>query len=96
MIGHYQLNGDDFDMTVLVKLTSEVHKLKGRLFPTGECKYVEGYAYKPGIGTDSVLLQSYKLFTRNDSTFTEQTVGRNASVFGYSGRGMIHLGIYPC
>jgi hypothetical protein len=95
MIGHYQVNGNDFDMTVLVRLTSEVHKLKGTLFSTGECKSVEGYAYKPILGKDSVLLQTYKLFTRNDSTFTEQTIGGNVSVFGYSGKGMLHLGIHP-
>jgi hypothetical protein len=95
MIGHYQLNGDDFDMTVLVRSPLEVHKLKGSLFSSGECKYVEGYAYKPAIGKDSLLLQTYKLFTRNDSTFTEQNMGGNVSVFAYSGRGMLHLGIYP-
>lgn len=95
MIGHYQINRDSFEMTVLVRSPLEVHKLKGSLFSTGECKYVEGYAYKPEIGKDSLLLQTYKLFTRNDSTFTEQSMGGNASLFGYAGRGMLHLGIYP-
>jgi hypothetical protein len=95
MVGHYRLNGDNFEMTVLVRSPLEVHKLKGSLFSTGESKYVEGYAYRPGVGKDSLLLQTYKLFTRNDSTFTEQTIGRNVSVFGYPGRGMLHLGIYP-
>ncbi|WP_185155625.1 DUF2911 domain-containing protein [Rudanella paleaurantiibacter] len=95
LIGHYQVNGDDFDMTVLVRLTSEVHKLKGTLFPTGECKSVEGYAYKTVPGTDSVLLQTYSLVTRSDSTFTEQRIGGNVSRFGYAGKGMLHLGIYP-
>jgi hypothetical protein len=95
MIGHYQLNGNDFNMTVLVRSPLEVHKLKGSLFSSGECKYVEGYAYKPAIGKDSLFLQTYKLFTRNDSTFTVQNMGGNVSVFGYSGRGMLHLGIYP-
>jgi hypothetical protein len=94
-IGHYQLNGDDFEMTVLEKPGVEVHKLKGSFFPSGECKYVEGYAYKPIIGKDSLILQTYKLFTRNDSTFTEQKIGSNESIFGYSGKGMIHLGISP-
>lgn len=95
MIGHYQINRDSFEMTVLVRSPLEVHKLKGSLFSTGECKYVEGYAYKPEIGKDSLLLQTYKLFTRNDSTFTEQNMGGNVSLFGYAGRGMLHLGIYP-
>jgi hypothetical protein len=91
MIGHYQLNGDDFEMTVLVRANLEVHKLKGSLFPRGECKYVEGYAYRPVIGKDSLILETYKLFTGNDSTFTEYKSDGNVSVFGYSGRGMLHL-----
>lgn len=95
MIGHYQLRGDDFDMTVLVRSPLEVHKLKGSLFSSGECKYVEGYAYKPAIGKDSLFLQTYKLFTRNDSTFTEQNIGGKTSVFAYSRRGMLHQGLYP-
>jgi hypothetical protein len=95
MIGHYQLKGDDFVMTVVVKNNLEVHKLKGSFFPNGENTYVEGYAYKPIIGKDSVLLQTYKLYTRNDSTFTEQKTGNNKSIFGYSGKGMIHMGISP-
>jgi len=95
MIGHYRLNGDDFEMTVLIRPGFEVHKLKGSLFPSGECKYVEGYAYRPVIGKDSLLLETYKLLTRNDSTFTEFKSDGNVSVIGYSGRGMIHLGISP-
>jgi hypothetical protein len=91
MIGHYQLIGDDFEMTVFIRPDFRVHKLKGSLFPSGECKYVEGYSYRPVIGKDSLILETYKLFTRNDSTFTEYKSDGNVSVFGYSGRGMIHL-----
>jgi hypothetical protein len=32
MIGHYQINRDSFEMTVLVRSPLEVHKLKGSLF----------------------------------------------------------------
>ncbi len=95
MIGHYQLIGDDFEMTVLTKPDFQVDKLKGSLFPSGECKYVEGYSYRPVIGKDSLILETYKLFTKNDSTFTEYKSDGNVSVFGYSGKGMIHLGINP-
>lgn len=95
MIGHYQINRDNFEMTVLIRSPLEVHKLRGSLFSTGECKYVEGYAYKPSVGKDSLLLQTYKLYIKNDSTFTEQNMGGKLSVFGYAGRGMLHLGIYP-
>jgi len=91
MIGHYQLNGNEFEMAVLIKPDFHVHKLKGSFFPSGECKYVEGYAYRPVIGKDSLIMATYKLFTRNDSTFTEYKSDTNVSEFGYSGSGMIHL-----
>src|SRR3954454_2046483 len=58
-IGQYQLIGDDFEMTVLIRSPLEVHKLKGNFFSTGECKYVEGYGYKRVIGKDSMLLETY-------------------------------------
>ena len=95
MVGHYQLNADDFEMTVLERPGFQVYKLKGSFFSSGECKYVEGYSYRPVIGKDSLILETYKLFTRNDSTFTEYKSDGNVSVFGYSGKGMIHLGISP-
>jgi hypothetical protein len=95
MIGHYNLKGNDFNMTIVVMSNLNVHKVSGRLFPDGDIKSVEGYAYKPTVDRGSQLLQSYKLITRNDSTFIELKTGNNIKKYSYPGRGMMHLGINP-
>jgi len=69
--------------------------VKGRFFPNGELQSVDGYAYKPRVGKDSIVLQSYKLSTKNDSTFIEQRAADNVKQYRYAGKGMLHLGINP-
>ncbi len=95
MIGHYGLKGNDFNMTIVVMSHLNVNKANGSLFPNGDIKSVEGYAYRPIVGKDSQLLQSYKLVTRNDSTFIELKTGNNINKYSYPGKGMMHLGINP-
>jgi hypothetical protein len=95
MIGEYTLKGNDFSMAIIVRANLAVHKVKGRFFANGDLKSAEGYAYKPIAGKDSLLLQSYKLITRNDSTIIEQKTGDNLKVYRYKGKGMMHLGINP-
>lgn len=95
MIGHYILKGNDFNMVIVVMSNLNVHKVKGNLFPNGELKSAEGYIYKPGVAKDSLLLQSYKLITKNDSTFIQQKTAQNTAVYRYAGKGILHLGINP-
>ena len=95
MIGNYVLNGNDFNMTILVRSNLNVHKVKGSFFSNGDIRSVEGYSYKPGVGKDSQLLQTYKLDSRNDSTFIETKTGNKVKTYIYPGRGMVHLGINP-
>jgi hypothetical protein len=95
MIGHYNLKGNDFNMTIVVMSHLNVHKVSGRLFPNGDIRSVEGYAYRPTVSKDSQLIQSYKLVTRNDSTFIELKTGNSINKYSYPGRGMMHLGINP-
>jgi hypothetical protein len=68
-ITHYRLTGDDFTTTIVQRANSNVNKLKGRFFPNGELQYMEGYRYKPVIGKDSVLLETFKLYQKGDSTY---------------------------
>jgi hypothetical protein len=82
-------------MTILVKSNLNVHKVKGRFFSNGEIKSVEGYSYRPAVGKDSQLLQTYKLDSKNDSTFIETKTGKVVKTYIYPGRGMMHLGINP-
>jgi hypothetical protein len=95
MIGHYDLKGNDFNMTILVRSNLNVHKVKGSFFSNGDIKSVVGYCYRPAVGKDSQLLQTYKLDSRNDSTFIETKTGNTVRTYNYPGRGMIHLGINP-
>lgn len=95
MIGEYTLKGNDFIMTIIVRSNLTVHKVKGSFFGNGDLQSAQGYAYKPIAGKDSLLLQSYRLMTRNDSTIIEQKTGDNLKVYRYVGKGMLHLGINP-
>ncbi len=95
MIGHYNLKGNNFNMTIVVMSNLNVHKVSGSFFSNGDIKSVEGYAYRPVFGKDSQLLQSYKLVTKNDSTLIEVKTGNNIKKYGYPGKGMMHLGINP-
>lgn len=95
MIGHYQVKSNNFTMTNVVRSNLTVHKVKGRFFPNGDLQSAEGYAYKPRVGKDSILLQSYQLKTKNDSTLIEQKAGNNVKQYRYAGKGMLHLGINP-
>jgi hypothetical protein len=95
MIGHYNLQGNDFDMTIMVRSNLNVHKVKGSFFSNGDIQSAEGYSFKPIAGKDSQLLQSYKLFTKNDSTFIELKTGDEIKRYSYPGTGMMHLGINP-
>ena len=74
-VTHYRLTGDDFTATVVQRINSNVTKLKGRFFPNGELQYMEGYKYKPVIGKDSLLLETFRLYQRSDSTYIEQRNG---------------------
>lgn len=74
-ITHYRLTGDDFTTTVVQRANSNVTKLNGRFFPNGELQYMEGYKYKPFIGKDSVLLETFRLYQKGDSTYIQQKSG---------------------
>ena len=88
-VTHYRLTGDDFTTTVVQRVNSNVTKLKGRFFPNGELQYMEGYKYKPGIGKDSLLLETFMLYQRNDSTYIEQKSGDRITKRKNAGRVMM-------
>lgn len=88
-ITHYRLTGDDFTATVVQRANSNVNKLKGRFFPNGELQYMEGYRYKPVIGKDSVLLLTFRLYQKGDSTYIEEKSGARITKKKYAGRAMV-------
>lgn len=88
-ITHYRLTGDDFTTTVVQRVNSSVNKLKGRFFPNGELQYMEGYRYKPVIGKDSLLLETFRLYQRGDSTYIEQKTGDRITKRKNAGRVMV-------
>jgi hypothetical protein len=97
-IAHYRLTGDDFtttfvDRSYLNVTNLNVTKIKGRFFPNGELQYMEGYKYQPVIGKDSLLLQTFKLYEKGDSTYIEQMSGDRITERKNAGRVMVSF--YP-
>ena len=88
-ITHYRLTGDDFYATIVKRANSNVHKLKGRFFPNGELQYMEGYRYKPVIGKDSLLLLTFRLYQKGDSTYLQEKIGDRITEQKYAGRVMV-------
>lgn len=88
-ITHYRLTGDDFTTTVVQRANSNVTKLKGRFFPNGELQYMEGYKYKPVIGKDSLLLETFRLYQKGDSTYIKQKTGDRITERKSAGRIMM-------
>ncbi len=88
-ITHYRLTGDDFTATVVQRANSNVNKLKGRFFPNGDLQYMEGYRYKPVIGKDSILLATFNLVHKEDTTYIRQASGNEISEQKYAGRVMV-------
>jgi hypothetical protein len=88
MAGYYELKGNQFSMEVLARPNVSVTKLKGKLFPNGEIESAEGQTYR--AGRDPVLLTSYRLYVRDDSTVVEQQQpGKPLAVLRFPGRGVI-------
>lgn len=88
-ITHFRLTGDDFTATVVQRGNSNVTKLKGRFFPNGELQYMQGYKYKPVIGKDSALLETFRLYQKGDSTYIEQKTGDRITERKNAGRAMM-------
>jgi hypothetical protein len=93
-ITHYSLTGDDFSATIVQRANSNVNKLKGRFFPNGELQYMEGYRYKPVIGKDSLLLLTFRLYLKGDSTCIEEKSGDKITEKKYAGRAMVSFWPY--
>jgi len=93
-VTHYRLTGNDFTATIVKRANSNVNKFKGKFFPNGELQYMEGYRYKPVIGKDSLLLLTFKLYQKGDSTYTEEKIGDRIWEKNYAGRVMVN-GHYP-
>jgi hypothetical protein len=92
MAGYYELKGNQFNMEVVAKPNVSVTKLKGKLFPNGEIESAEGQTYR--AGRDPLLLASYRLYVRDDSTIIEQQQpGKPLAVSRFAGRGVIANGI---
>lgn len=68
-IGNFELNGNDFKLTVVsMSPNINVSRLKGTFFPNGELMLVEGINYDPGKGQDSVNY-AFQLNYERDTTF---------------------------
>jgi hypothetical protein len=94
MIARYHLKDDDFVTTFVHTANLNVTKLRGRLSPNAELQYMEGYRYKPVFGKDSQLVQTYKLYQKGDSTYTEEKTGDKISEKKYAGKAMMSFGPY--
>lgn len=88
-IANYRLTGDDFIATIIQRVNSSVNKLKGKFFPNGELQYMEGNRYKPVLGKDSLLLETFKLNYKGDSTYIEQKSGDRITERKIAGRVMV-------
>lgn len=88
-ITHYRLTGDDFTATIVQRANSNVNKIKGRFYPNGELQYMEGYRYKPVVGKDSLLLLTFWLYQKGDSTFIEQKGEGGITKQKFAGRVMV-------
>ncbi len=93
-ITHYRLTGDDFIATVVQRANSNVNKIKGKFFPSGELQYMEGYRYKPVIGKDSLLLLTFRFYQKGDSTYFEEKSGNSIYRRKDSGRAMVNYWPY--
>lgn len=95
-LGHYQLKGQDFAMTIVIRTPSlRVSKLKGTFFNNGELQYAEGTNYIPVPGKDSSIISS-KLYYARDTTFLEVKRGKNITQQKYPLKTMLanSLGSY--
>lgn len=88
-ITHYRLTGNDFTATVVQRANTNINKIKGRFFPNGELQYMDGYRYKPVIGKDSVLLVTFRLYHRGDSTYIEERGVDGITELKFAGRAMM-------
>ena len=93
-ITHYRLTGDDFIATVVQRANSNVNKIKGKFFPSGELQYMEGFRYKPVIGKDSLLLLTFRFYQKGDSTYFEEKSGNSIYRRKDSGRAMVNYWPY--
>ena len=92
MAGYYELKGNQFNMEVVARPNVSVTKLNGKLFPNGEIESAEGQTYR--AGRDPLMLVSYRLYVRDDSTIIEQQQpGKPLAVSRFAGRGVIANGI---
>ena len=97
-IAYFRLTGDDFTTTFVDRAYLNVSKLnvtklKGRFFPNGELQSMEGYKFQPNLGKDSILLETFKLYVKNGSTYIEQKSGERITEEKYAGRVMVSF--YP-
>ncbi|WP_344757735.1 DUF2911 domain-containing protein [Mucilaginibacter dorajii] len=78
-IGNYELNGNEFMLTVVsMSPNVNVSKLKGIFFPDGQLMHVEGINYNPTGGKDS-LVYTYNLNYARDTTSIETRSGTRSS-----------------
>ena len=90
MIGNYYLNKNDFYVH-MVSLTPSlnVQQMRGRFYPNGEIEFAEGVNTKPVEGKEAQVVASYKLYTKDDSTYIEVKRGENITKQQYKARTMI-------
>lgn len=82
-IGNYELNGNEFMLTVVsMSPNVNVSKLKGTFFSDGQLMHVEGNNYYPIAGKDS-LIYAYQLNCARDTTFIETRSGTRSSLRKY-------------
>ena len=93
MAGYYELKGNQFSMEVVARPNVSVTKVRGKLFPNGEIESAEGQTYRAS-SRDPLVLMTYRLYVRNDSTIIEQQQpGKPLTLLRFAGRGVIANGM---
>ncbi|CAN5618002.1 hypothetical protein BH23BAC1_BH23BAC1_04300 [soil metagenome] len=90
MVGNFLLRGQEFELDILVKENMTVYRQKGSFFSNGELKSVTGNSYKHFYKEKPQDETTYKMYVKNDSTFTEIHQGEKKEMFIYKGQGVVN------
>ncbi|MEX2568295.1 MAG: DUF2911 domain-containing protein [Cyclobacteriaceae bacterium] len=90
MVGNFLLRGQEFELEILVIGNSTVYKQNGSLFSNGELKSVTGISYKHFFGEKPQDESTFKMYVKNDSTFTEIHQGDKKEMYIHKGQGVVN------
>lgn len=90
MVGNFLLKDQHFELYILFRESMTVYKQKGSFFKNGELKSVTGYSYQHLYMESPQDEFTYKLYVKNDSTFTEIYNQGKQQIFSYKGQGIVN------